>query len=218
MPYIENKGVDGSKSVTYWQSVEHHVSTFQTLNNLYNGEYEVSAMTFTYNDNSYLLFGRSGADEKATSILSSGGLVKNKVLAQVSDNSLTVGVKGSGENNLVPANNWIVFDNFEILLKSITPEYIDEGKSFFAKQSVVTSAESDIKMGNNIIWWQNSDGLNVKSDNTMKMLTIYTLTGAKITQLNPQSNAATVSLSGGFYLIEVRSGKSFVNIEKVFIH
>jgi hypothetical protein len=218
MPYIEKKGVDGSKSVTYWQGVVHHVSTFQTLNSLFNGQYEVSAMTYTPNDNSYLLFGNSGTDKKSTSILSSAGLVKNKVLAQVSDNSLTVGVKGSGENNMVSAGHWIVFDNFEILMKSVTPDYIDEGKSVYAKQSVVTSVNPDIAVDNKIIWWQNGDGLNVKSDKTMEMLTIYALTGAKITQVKPFSNAATISLAGGFYLLEVRSGKSFVNIQKVFIH
>jgi hypothetical protein len=218
MPYIEKKGVDGSKSVTYWQGVDHHVSTFQTLSNLFNGEYEVSAMTYTPNDNSYLLFGSSGADEKATSILSSGGLVKNKVLAKVSDNSLTVGIKGSGENNMVPANNWIVFDNFEILMKSIIPEYVDEGKAVNAKQSVVTSVNPDVEMANKITWWQSNEALNVKSDNTIEMLTIYTLTGAKITQVKPFSNTVTISLAGGFYLMEVRSEKSFVNIEKVFIH
>jgi hypothetical protein len=218
MPYIEKKGVDGSKSVTYWQGVEHHVSTFQTLNNLFNGEYEVSAMTLTSNDNSYLLFGSSGTDEKTTSILSSGGLVKNKVLAKVSDNSLTLGIKGSGENNKVTAGHWIVFDNFEILMKSIIPEYIDEGKSVNAKQSVVTSVEPDIAVGNKITWWQTNDGLNVKSDNTMEMLTIYTLTGSKITQIKPRSDAVTISLAGGFYILEVRSGKSLVNVEKVFIH
>jgi hypothetical protein len=218
MPYIENKGVDGSKSVTYWQSVDHHVSTFQTVSNLFNGEYEINAMTFTGNDNSYLLFGQSGNEEHSTSILSSGGLVKNKVVAEVTDNTLTFGIRGSGENNMVPANHWIVFDNFEIIIKSILPEYDVDVQNFLAKE-MVTSSEINEQNDdvNSLIWWQDNEILNVRTNYSMTGLTVYSVSGAKVTEIKPFSNTAAVPLKSGIYILKVLTERNSVATEKVIL-
>jgi hypothetical protein len=215
MPYIENKGVDGSKSVTYWQSVDHHVSTFQTLPNLLNGEYEISAMTFTGNDNSYLLFGQSGDNLSSQSISSSGGLIKNKVIVPVSDNTLTFGIRGSGENNMVPANHWIVFDNFEVIMKTIFPEYVVELQNGMVKE-MVTSTEI-IDEPNSLVWWQADDLLNVRSKSMMKSLVVYSVTGSRITVIQPFSNTAAVKLRSGVYIIKVLTDNNSVETEKVIL-
>jgi hypothetical protein len=215
MPYIENKGVDGSKSVTYWQSVDHHVSTFQTLTNLLNGEYEISAMTFTGNDNSYLLFGKSGDTLSSQSILSSGGLVKNKVIVPVIDNMLTLGIRGSGDNNMVPANHWIVFDNFEVMMKTIFPEYVVELQNSLVKE-MVTSTEIKDDL-NTLVWWQAHDLLNVRSKSMMKSLVVYSLTGSTITAIQPFSNTAAVKLGSGVYIIKVLTDSNSVETKKVIL-
>jgi cytochrome c556 len=218
MPYIENKGVDGSKSVTYWQSVDHHVSTFQTVSNLFNGEYEINAMTFTGNNNSYLLFGQSGGEEHSTSILSSGGLVKYKVVAEVTDNTLTFGIRGSGENNMVPANHWIVFDNFEIIIKSILPEYDTDVQNVKAKEMITSSEINEQNVDvNTMIWWQDNDMLNVRTNNPMSVLTVYSITGAKVTEIKPYSNTVAIALKSGIYILKILTERNSVATEKVIL-
>ena len=218
MPYIENKGVDGSKSVTFWQSVDYHVSTFQTISSLNNGEFEISAMTFSPNDDSYMIFGESGGIQEGQYIPASTGLVKNKVTTQVTDNTLILGMRGSGEGNFVPANHWIVFDNFEVILKSILPVY-DSGKSGLTKEGVtLTGVITEEKPEQaNVIWWQEYDLLHVRSDDPIVALKVYSISGVLIAELRPYSRMISLPLESGFYMIHVKSENGFLSLKKVVV-
>jgi hypothetical protein len=216
MPYIEQKGVDGSKSVTYWQGVDHHVSTFQMVSNLFNGEYDISAMTFTPNDSSYMLFGESGGVQKGTYILSSGGLEKNKVTASVADQTLTFGIRGSGEANLVPANHWIVFDNFEVIMKSIIPVY-NPVKGADASKGSAVSIPDEVTLTNNVVWWEEFNHLVVRSDDPIRKMKVYSLSGSLISTVDPNNQVVRLPLGSGFYVIQVETENGFNSLHKVIL-
>jgi len=214
MPYIEKKGVEGSKSVTFWQGVVHHVALSQPLSGLSNGTYDISAMTNASNDNSYLLFGLSGGKENSYSILASNALVKNKVTATVTDGTLSLGIRGSGDGNMVPAGHWIVFDNFEVKLKTITPEYIQiKG----ALNSRMLTGLSPIEDEVTLKWWQTDNTINIESNKVMSLISVYSITGSKIIDINPNSAQVSFPSSRGIYLLRVKSGKNNETVQKIVV-
>jgi hypothetical protein len=214
MPYIEKKGVEGSKSVTYWQGVVHHVALSQSLSGVANGTYDISAMTNASNDNSYLLFGLSGGNENSYSILTSNALVKNKVTATVSDGTLSFGIRGSGEGNMVPAGHWIVFDNFEVKLKTITPEYIQiKG----ALNSRMVTGLSPIEDEVTLKWWQTDNTINIESNEVMSFISVYSITGSKVIDIKPNSTQVSFPSSRGIYLLRVKSGYNTESIQKIVV-
>jgi hypothetical protein len=214
MPYIEKKGVEGSKSVTYWQGVVHHVALSQSLSGVANGTYDISAMTNASNDNSYLLFGLSGGKENSYSILASNALVKNKVTAIVTDGTLSFGIRGSGDGNMVPAGHWIVFDNFEVKLKTITPEYVQVKN---AQNSKMVTGLSPIEDEVTLKWWQTDNVIHVGLDEIISSMTVYSITGSKIIDINPNSSQVSFSSSRGIYLLRVKSGKNNETVQKIVV-
>ncbi|MBV5315376.1 MAG: T9SS type A sorting domain-containing protein [Prolixibacteraceae bacterium] len=214
MPYIEKKGVEGSKSVTFWQGVVHHVALSQALSGIANGTYDVSAMTLASNDNSYLLFGQSGGKENSTSLLVSSALAKNKVTATVSDGTLSFGIRGSGEGNMVPAGHWIVFDNFEVKLKTITPEYV-QVKS--GQTSNMVTGLSPIKDEVTMKWWQTDNLIHVDATEVISSMTVYSITGSKIIDIHPNSTQVSFPSSKGIYLLRVKSGKNTESVQKIVV-
>lgn len=216
MPYIENKGVEGSKSVTYWQSVDYHVSTFQMVSGLLNGEYDVSAMTLASVNDAFVLFGSSGTTEMVEPIQQTAGLTKHKVAAVVNDGTLTVGVKGSGEGNMAPAGQWIVFDNFELSLKRIIPEYPDIKNTLAMGISLGVDPDSQLQE-NNVIWWQGIDQVTVASENSMLSLALYSLTGTKVIDLKPNSTQVSFLVPTGIYMLRVHSENGVDTVTKIVV-
>lgn len=214
MPYIEKKGVEGSKSVTFWQGVVHHVALSQSLSGIANGTYDISAMTLASNDNSYLLFGQSGGKENSTSILVSNGLAKNKVTAIVSDGTLIFGIRGSGEGNMVPAGHWIVFDNFEVKLKTITPEYV-QVKSALTSEMVTCLSPLEDKL--TLKWWQTDNMVHVNATDEISSMAVYSITGAKILDIKPNSAQVSFPSSRGIYLLRVKSGNNTESVQKIVV-
>jgi hypothetical protein len=216
IPYIENKGVNGSKSVTFWNGADYRISTSQLISGLVNGSYEVSVWTMPSVDNSFTLFGKSGSQADEEVIMFNGWeLTKDNVLARVSDGTLEIGVRGSGEDNLVPANHWIVFDDFEVKIKSIIPEYNEV--SMFAKQ-VTTGSDLVEKEKNAIVFWQKNKTLNVRSDEIMEDLAVYSITGAIVSRMNVNGTFITVPLNSGIYIARVFTRDGEVETKKVVIH
>ena len=216
MPYIENKGVDGSKSVTYWQSVDYHVSTYQLVSNLMNGEYEISAMTLASNDSDFVLFGSSGTTESVQPVLQTDVLTKTRIAAVVNDSTLQVGIKGSGDGNLAPAGHWMVFDNFELSLKKIIPDYGIAKKSMAFPSYTGADPVHQVNK-NKVIWWQQAEQVTVASENPMKSLKLYSLSGTKLLDMKPYSTQVSFSAPTGVYLLRVVSGNEIKSVTKIMI-
>ena len=216
VPYLENKGVDGSRSVTYWKGSAYNAITYQMLNGLLNGAYEISAMTnvAAAAEDLFTLFGESGGQAHNLLIKSLGGLGKSKVLAEVIDGSLTFGIKGSGENNSIPAGRWIVFDNFEVKMKSIIPEYVTVEPT--PTQMLVTDLETQ-NMDNKVTYWQTNQQLNIHSTNLIVKYAVYSITGAIIEQNETRNNTLSLAMSKGIYVVQVLTENGFVDTEKVVI-
>ncbi|MDP3445421.1 MAG: T9SS type A sorting domain-containing protein, partial [Ignavibacteria bacterium] len=214
MPYIEKKGVEGSKSVTFWQGVVHHVALYQSLSGITNGTYDISAMTYASADNSYLIFGQSSGKENSFSILASNGLVKNKITAEVIDGTLSFGVRGSGEGNMVPAGHWIVFDNFEVKLKTITPEYAQTKGALNSRMVTgLTTIEDEVMLK----WWQTDNMVHVGANEIISSMTVYSITGSKIIDIKPNSTQVSFPSSRGIYLLRVKSGKNNESVQKIMV-
>jgi len=115
LPYIENKGVDGSKNMTIWQGVDYTFINGQTLENLPNGKYQVSVMSVVSNDSTIFLYADGGAMAEEPLAFEEWTNTKRKIIVSVTNGSLTFGIKGAGAENTIPANNWGTFDNFEVV-------------------------------------------------------------------------------------------------------
>ena len=216
IPYIENKGVDGSKSVTFWSGADYHISTSQLISGLINGSYEVSVWTMPSVDNSFTLFGKSGGQAAEEVIMFNGWeLTQDKVLTLVSDGSLEFGIWGSGEDNMVPANHWIVFDDFGVKIKSIIPEYV-EGNSLM--KEMTTGSDLVEKEKNTVVFWQKNKTLNVRSDEIMEDLAVYSITGAVVGRMKVNSTYVSVPMNSGIYIVRVSTREGEVETQKVIIH
>ena len=214
IPYIENKGVEGSKSVTFWQNADYWVYTSQVLSGLLNGTYEISAMTNTANEGSFVLFGTSRGEEFVHAMAATSGLEKNKVLAKVTDQMLDFGIRGAGEGNSVPAGHWIVFDNFEVKIKSIPPEY--EMVLPAPMRMLVTKIEAQ-NVDYRFTYWQDNQRLNIRSTDTIIKYSVYSITGAMIEQKETKNNHLSIPMRRGIYIIRVLTENGFVDTEKVSI-
>jgi hypothetical protein len=133
----------------------------------------------------------------------------------VSDGSLEIGIRGSGEDNMVPANHWIVFDDFGVKLKSIIPEY--SAVSMFAKQ-VTTGSDLVEKEKNAVVFWQKNKTLNVRSDEILEDLAVYSITGAVVGRMKVNSTYVTFPMNPGIYIVRVSTRKGDVETQKVVIH
>ena len=115
LPYTENKGVDGSKSMTIWQGADYTFINGQTLGGIPNGKYQVSVMSIVSNDSTIYLYADGGEMTEKPLAFEEWTLTKRKLEVTVTNGTLTFGVKGAGSENIIPANNWGVFDNFEVV-------------------------------------------------------------------------------------------------------
>lgn len=216
VPYIENKGVDGSKSVTFWKGSDYFAATYQTVTGLHNGTYEISAMTKAGVADVFALFGESDGYEE-TNLLAAGGLVKNKVIAEVSDGSLSFGIRGAGENNSIPAGKWIVFDDFELKLKSIIPEYEIVSSSIVNTELTVEKEEEKLMPEAKILYWQNGQQVNVESTNTIVKYAVYSITGVTVDTQPANNNTLSIPMKKGVFIIKVVTEDGFVDTEKVIV-
>lgn len=214
MPYIENKGIDGSKSVTYWMGSDYTATTNQTISNLHNGVYEVSVMTNASADNIFSVFGSSAGNDFLAPLLQTGALAKHKVLAEVTDEALNLGIKTSGENGMAPGGSWIVFDNFEVKLKSITPVY--ETPEPTPTQMLLTDINTQ-KLDNEIKYWQSNQRLNIQSNDAIVKYSVYSITGAMVDMKETRSNTVTIPMRRGIFIVRVLTENGVVDTEKVSI-
>ncbi len=213
MPYIENKGVDGSKSVTFWQSADYYAFTKQSVAGLFHGSYEISAMTNTPGNGSFAIYGKSGGEEFAHAMASTTGLVKNKVLATVDDGTLEFGIRGAGEDNTAPAGNWIVFDNFQVLLKSIIPDY----EAVVLKNEKAVEKNIGLVPENKIVYWQNDQKLNIRSNNAITDYAVYNITGSKVDQGRTNHHQLQIPMRKGIFLVKVLTVNGYMETQKVII-
>ena len=116
--YPENKGVDGSKSITCWKGSAYQMKVFQSIHDIPNGTYLVSCFAKVNVDNTIALFAESGGNSVVLPIVIEGGLAKRSIEIEVTDGTLQFGIKGAGVDNAIPGGNWVIFDEFEVKLSS----------------------------------------------------------------------------------------------------
>ena len=213
--YRERKGVDGSWSVTCWRGVDYNAKIHQTLSGLSNGVYTVSAMTNSNVDAGFVVFGTSGSEEGREDVMITGALAKTQTTIQVNDGTLEFGVKGSGENNLAPAGRWIVFDNFEVKIHTIIPEYVEVPGS---REYLVTS-QNDLVEENKVDIWQYAGYLNIRSSSTPIIgYSVYSMSGALVENKSENSHSLSIPMTNkGVFIVKVLSEDGSINIEKIII-
>ncbi|HKK61571.1 MAG TPA: T9SS type A sorting domain-containing protein [Bacteroidales bacterium] len=212
--YIENKGVDGSKSVTCWRGAEYSVNISQTLTGLSNGVYSVTAMTNSNRDGSFVVYGSSGAEEGIEDVLSTGALAETSTTLQVNDGTLEFGVKGGGENNTVPASHWIVFDNVEVEIDTITPDYVEIAgvPQYRSKQSDAFADKNDIDI------WQSDSYLLIRSSSqSIVSYSVYSITGALVDSNKVRSQFLTIPMRKGMFVVKVITEDGSVSTKKIVI-
>lgn len=214
VPYLENKGVDKSKSVTFWKGSNYNAVTSQSVSGIANGSYELSAMTNVSAADVFDLFGQSAGNVSKLTLAATTALVKNKVTVSVTDSSLEFGIKGSGEGNAIPAGKWIVFDSFELKLKTITPEYIEVKN---ALTSEMVTGLSPIEDKFTLKWWQTDNVVHVNASEVMSSMSVYSITGAKVLDIKPNSTQVSFPSSKGIYLLRVKSGYNTESIQKIVV-
>jgi len=218
LPYIENKGVGGSKNMTIWNNVDYHIKAYQQLSGLINGNYEVSLMTQVSNDSTISLYASSGGVEEIQPLPFHGWeLAGYNVGIDVTDNTLELGVRGSGDGNFIPANHWGTFDNFELKIKTILPVYDTASSPAKSAPRIITDIRPNEEPELSVHYWQKNRSLNIRSDQTMERVTVYSITGARIRELNPHANLVEIPLNRGVYIVRLVSGEGKMDTRKVVI-
>ncbi len=214
MPYIENKGIGGSKSVTFWMGSDYSATTNQTVSGLNNGTYEVRVMAKSPVDDEFSIFGSSAGTEFYTPILASDAFTTSKVVAEVGDGSLNFGVRAGSDDNMASGGNWIVIDDFEVKMKSITPVYETVEPS--PSQMLVTDIESQ-KLNNEIKYWQSNQRLNIQSSDAIVKYSVYSLTGALVNKEDTRTNTLSIPMRKGIFIVNILTENGFVDTKKVSI-
>jgi hypothetical protein len=171
-------------------------------------------MTNTPNDGSFAVFGESEGEESVQVIGTTSGLEKNKVIATVIDGTLELGIRGAGEGNTAPGGNWIVFDNFEVKMKSVIPLYVTPEPT--PAQMLVTDIQTQ-KLEPEIKYWQSNQRLHVQSTDAIVKYSVYSLTGAMIEHKETRSNTLSIPMRNGIYIVRVLTENGTVDTEKVSI-
>nr|WP_319509505.1 hypothetical protein [uncultured Draconibacterium sp.] len=211
--YAESRSVDGSRSITCWAGSEYAISVSQTISGTFNGTYAVSAIARTSQDGAFVVFGESGGDVSAMPI-NQGYFEKTETIAKVTDESLKFGVKGAGEGNLVPAGQWIIFDNVELKIKSITPIY--EVIEPTPSKMVVTDVQTQ-QFDNEINYWQDYQRLNIQSNEMIVNYQVYSITGALVDQKETRTTTLSIPMRKGIFIVRVLTENGFVDTEKISI-
>ncbi|TRX71169.1 T9SS type A sorting domain-containing protein [Carboxylicivirga sp. M1479] len=115
--YPENKGVDGSRSITTWKGAAYQMKVFQSISNIPNGKYLISCYAHTNGVETIALFAEDGVNSSQLPLVNEGGITKRVIELEVTNGTLQFGIKGTGTDNEIPAGNWVVFDQFEIKWK-----------------------------------------------------------------------------------------------------
>jgi tetratricopeptide (TPR) repeat protein len=212
--YLEAKGVDGSKSVTCWSGSDYNVKISQTLSGLSNGTYKVSAMAHSNSDGSFVVFGQSGTEEGREDVLNTGTLSLTYAILQVNDGTLEFGIKGGGENSSVAAGNWIVFDNFEVKIDAIVPDYVAVNSA--PQLRVPTHIVSEDE--NKVVIWQNAGYLHIRSSSTaIVKCSIYDVRGILVETSEEFSHFLSIPLNQGIFIVKVFKEDGSLDIKKIII-
>lgn len=211
--YPENKGVDGSRSITFWRGSDYDISVSQSVIGLINGTYEISVMAKTKASSGdlFALYGASAGVEAVQTIAASADLQKTKVQAIVTDGGLEFGVRGSGVDNAVPKTNWIVWDNVEVKVISITPDYLVQPQAFVATALSAADKDMSIKI------WSVNKNLNVLASKNIDNYTVYSITGSVVEKGRTNSPSLTIPLQKGIYFINVTMIDGETKVSKVLI-
>ncbi|MFB6319119.1 T9SS type A sorting domain-containing protein [Saccharicrinis sp. FJH54] len=212
LPYIENKGVDGSKNMTIWQSADYTFKNWQTVNGLVDGSYQVSVMSVVSNDSTIFLYADGGEMTEKPLAFEEWSNTKRDLTVAVNGGSLTFGIKGADTDNHIPANNWGTFDNFELKLQSIIPVYVT-----VTAKAVTTDLEFN-GMDVNIIYWQKRRNLNVLANENIVKYSVYTITGKKVDAAVTHDKSLTIPMKQqGIYIVRVLTENGFISTEKIII-
>ena len=214
LPYTENKGVDGSKNMTIWQGSDYTFICGQTVSGLLDGSYQVSVMSVVSNDSTIFLYADGGELVEEPLAFEEWSNTKRNLTAPVSGGSITFGIKGAGTENTIPANNWGTFDNFELKLQSIIPDY--EIVIPNTVQNVVTDVDI-FELENEVNYWQSGQKLNIRSSNNMVKYSVYSITGAQVVQGETRSTTLSIPMKQGIYVVKVLTENGYVDTEKVSI-
>lgn len=214
LPYTENKGVDGSKNMTIWQGSDYTFICGQTVSGLLDGSYQISVMSVVSNDSTIFLYADGGDLVEEPLAFEEWSNTKRNLTAPVSGGSLTFGIKGAGTGNTIPANNWGTFDNFELKLQSIIPDY--EIVIPNASKAVVTDVDVH-EFDNEVIYWQSGQRLNIRSSDNMVKYSVYSITGAVVVQGETRSTTLSIPMKHGIYVVKVLTENGYVDTGKVSI-
>ncbi|WP_321345248.1 tetratricopeptide repeat protein [uncultured Draconibacterium sp.] len=214
LPYTENKGVDGSKNMTIWQGSDYTFICGQTVSGLLDGSYQVSVMSVVSNDSTIFLYADGGELVEEPLAFEEWSNTKRNLTAPVSGGSLTFGIKGAGTENTIPANNWGTFDNFELKLQSIIPDY--EIVIPNTVQNVVTDVDIQ-EFENEVNYWQSGQKLNIHSSDYIVKYNVYSITGAQVEQGETRSTTLSIPMKHGIYVVKVLTENGYVDTEKVSI-
>lgn len=202
LPYIENKGVDGSQNMTIWQGADYQFMTSQSIEGIPNGTYKVSVMASVNGDNSIELFAESGETVSETPLLNEGGLAKHSLEIEVANGMLQFGIRGTGENNGIPAGHWGVFDNFEVKwMSELTiqnPGFEDDfnGWTIDANPAGAAYLESKGVDGSNSVTCWSGSAYNVKIFQTLSGLSNGVYTVSAMTNSNNDGSFVVFGNSG----------------------
>lgn len=212
LPYTENKGVDGSKNMTIWQGSDYTFICGQTVNGLLDGSYQVSVMSVVSNDSTIFLYADGGELIEEPLAFEEWSNTKRNLTVAVIGGALTFGIKGSGAENTIPANNWGTFDNFELKLQSIIPYY--ETVIPNTQKAMVTDVDLQ-DLENDVIYWQSGQKLNIRSSNDIVKYSVYSITGAMVEHGQTRSTTLSIPLKQGIYVVKVLTQNGYVDTEKI---
>jgi len=214
LPYTENKGVDGSKNMTIWQGADYTFKCWQTVSGLFDGTYQISVMSVVSNTGTIFLYADGGELIEKPLAFEEWSNTKRNLVAPVMGGTLMFGIKGEGVENTIPANNWGTFDNFELKLQSIIPDYEIVMPNAFP--AIVTDVDV-LEMDNNVVYWQSGQKLNIRSSNNIVKYSVYAITGARVDYGETRSTTLSVPMKQGIYIVQVLTENGYVDTEKISI-
>lgn len=211
--YAQNKGVDGSQSITCWRGQDYNISVSQTTNGIINGTYAVSVMANTNADSAFVVFGESNDIVKTAPVVGAQ-LSKTEAIVEVHDGSLKFGVKGAGEDNAVPKGNWVVFDNVELKIQSIIPTYVEVTPS---PSELSATGVNDNYLENSIIYRQINQSLSISSVNEIVKYKVYSLTGAQVAAESVNNKHISITVPRGIYVVSLLTNTGYVETKKIIV-
>ncbi|MGQ1784891.1 T9SS type A sorting domain-containing protein [Saccharicrinis sp. GN24d3] len=219
--YAQNRGIDGSRSITWWRGSDYQMMVYQSINNISNGTYKISCVYRNSSEGAIGLFAESGANivDLPLPLYNNGeqDLTKSEIEITVSDGTLSFGIRGQGDNNGVPAGQWIVYDEFQVLLKTITPVYeeaIPQNQEVIPEIIERAIPESEPK----IIYSQGGQSLNIQSSDVIVKYAVFSLTGSMVDTQQTSRNSVSIPLNRGIYIVRITTENGVVDTKKMTIY